>query len=155
MWGVWAQMWTSFCVGYPTRVFVFHSLLHKWKLQSTTTLSLSMTSTLIVWGTCASRLVECDHHGVCSSKILSLVKINLASCVGNARTCNNVVYIYPCIVPSPGFSFFKGLFLEAAWVVLFYTTAIHHHGRDIEDPLLFILERVLQICPQFKVPFSH
>ena len=35
-------------VGYPTKAFVLHSLLHERKLQSTTcTLSLSMTSTLM------------------------------------------------------------------------------------------------------------
>ena len=37
----------SSCVGYTTKAFVVHSLLHKCELQSTTMLSLSVISALI------------------------------------------------------------------------------------------------------------
>ena len=54
------------------------------------------------------------------------------------------------------FLIFQGSFLKAAQAVLFHTTAVDcNHGRNIEDPSFFILERVLQVCPKFKVPFSQ
>ena len=45
--GMGADMDKILRVGYPTRTFVLHSLLHKCELQSTAPLSLSMTSALI------------------------------------------------------------------------------------------------------------
>ena len=45
--GVGTDMDKFLHVGYPTTAFVLHIILHKRELQSTTTLSLSMTSALI------------------------------------------------------------------------------------------------------------
>ena len=53
---------------------------------------------------------------------------------------------YICVPrPYPGqngfFSFFEGSFLEAPRAVLFHTTVVHcHHGIDIKDASLFVLE---------------
>ena len=48
--------------------------------------------------------------------------------------------------------------LSKAWrrAVLFHTTAMHcHYGMDIDDATFIVLEKVLQVCPEFKVWVSQ
>ena len=57
-----------------------------------------------------------------------------------AFTRVHAIMLRPCCPGQNRLIFFS--FFEAARAVLFHATAIHcHHGRDIEDPSFFVLER--------------
>ena len=113
----------------------------------------------------SARCVPCAaQHLATPTIILNFREENIRDPKSNYETHENIVpwkfgaircrSLY-CALPRTE-SIFEGSLLQAARAVLLHTTAIHcHHGRDIEDPWFFVLERVLQVCPKFKVSFSQ